>query len=66
MKQELSLCFFKSFVDAIVAVLVGTGERRLGDSVPKAEVIENRLVRFKAQAYITQGAATCDLTEEQV
>ena len=56
----------KSFVDAIVAVLVGTGERWLGDSVSKAEVIEDGLVRFKAQAYITQGAATCNLAEQQV
>jgi hypothetical protein len=56
----------KSFVDAIVAVLVGTGERWLGDSVSKAEVIENGLVRFKAQTDITQGAAACNLAEQQM
>ena len=61
------MCLYELFrVDAIVAVLVGTGERRLGNSVPKAEVIENGLVCFKAQAYITQGAAACNLAEQQV
>lgn len=56
----------KSLVDTIVSVLVGTGERRLGDSVPKAEMIENGLVRFKTQTYITQGVAACNLAEQQM
>ena len=51
---------------SLVAVLVGTGERWLGDSVSKTEVIEDGLVRFKAQTDITQGAAACNLAEQQM
>ena len=40
--------------------------RWLGDSVPKAEMIENGVVRFKTQTYIAQGAAACNLAEQQM
>jgi hypothetical protein len=56
----------KFLVDAVVAVLIGTGEGRLVDGVAETEVIEYGLVRLKTQTYIAQGAAASNLAEQQM